>query len=302
MDERTARLGAFLRYQARTKEREARGRAVVGLVGGADVDPGAAEPLERQRARALLLNREDLTAEIGQTPAASRKLFEAIIGKDDTLPRRFFLQGERAARPVGRLVIQMNSSGIRYGTGSLVSQHLVLTNNHVIESEDVARHGLLELGYYELEKDTFPAEHQSFQIKPDKFFHTSEELDYTLVGVENTNGHSATADYGRVELLGASGKALIGERVNIVQHAGGRPQVISIRENTTVDIFDQWVQYTADTEPGSSGAAVFNDEWHLVAVHHASAPTGRSGADSVVNEGVRVSAIVDDLQKAVQPA
>ncbi|MEY9634104.1 V8-like Glu-specific endopeptidase [Bradyrhizobium japonicum] len=299
MDERTVRLGALLRYKQRSQPREARGRAVVELLCGADIDPSAAEPIERQKTRAQLLNLEELRNDIGQDPKASRKLFEAVIEKDDTLPRRFLFQGEAAARPVGRIVIRMSASNIRYGTGSLVSRHLLLTNNHVIDSEDTGIRGFLELGYYELAPNMLPAEHQTFQIRPDKFFYTSEDLDYTLVGVENDNGYATTAAYGQVDLLSASGKALIGERVNIVQHSGGRPQVISIRENTTADVFDQWVHYTADTEPGSSGAAVFNDEWQLVALHHASVPTGRDAAGSLVNEGVRVSAIVDDLKRAL---
>lgn len=300
MDQLSARV--LLRYVARAKERGARGKAMVDLIRGADIDPSAAEPIERQKSRAQLLNLETLSTQLGTDPSASRKLFEAVIGKDDTLPRRFFLQGERAARPVGRIVSQLDAGTTRYATGLLVSQHLILTNNHVIESEGTALRSVMELGYYDLGANTFPPEHQAFRLQPDKFFHTNETLDYTLVGVENTNGSAETAEYGRVELLAASGKALIGERVNIVQHAGGRPQVVSIRENLTIDVFDQWVHYTADTEPGSSGSAVFNDEWQLVALHHASAPTGDGGSESFVNEGVRVSAIVDDIESAFNSA
>jgi hypothetical protein len=43
--------------------------------------------------RARLLNREDLVEDLGQNTGASKKLFEAIIGVDDTLPRRFLTLG-----------------------------------------------------------------------------------------------------------------------------------------------------------------------------------------------------------------
>jgi hypothetical protein len=38
---------------------------------------------------------------------------------------------------------------VRYGTGALVSSHLAITNNHVLESEGLAANAFIELGYYE---------------------------------------------------------------------------------------------------------------------------------------------------------
>jgi endonuclease G len=296
MDEKAARLGALVRCLSRRKIRNERGLALAELLHGRDIDPTIIETLGRQRARATMLNREDLTTELGQSPAASRKLFEAVIGKDDTLPSRFLTRGEAAAHAVGRITVRLEDGSGRYGTGSLLSHHLVITNNHVLESEDAARQATFELGYYETAPDTFPSTHQSFAIQPDKFFYTTEMLDFTLVGVATDNGSASTADYGALSLLAESGKALIGERVNIIQHAGGRPQSVSIRENQVVDIFDQWIHYAADTAPGSSGSPVFNDEWQLVGIHHASIPSGSNGG--VVNEGIRASMIVQELTRA----
>ena len=299
MREDITRLGALVRFKQRMAVRQVRGRALIELLRGNDVDPSLIEPLDRQRTRAQLLHLETLSTRIGQDPSASRRLFEAVIGKDDTLPRRFLTYGEEAARAIGLITVRTND-GAAGGTGSLVSQHLVITNNHVLASEEVAQRAVLELGYYELDADTFPSTRQIFRIDPGKFFFTSEDLDFTLVGVETDNGSASTAGYGSLDLFFDSGKALLGERVNIIHHAGGRPQMISIRENTIIDVFDEWIHYMADTAPGSSGAPVFNDEWQLVAIHHASVPIGGSDEDGgIVNEGIRISAILRELNNAL---
>ena len=59
------------------------------------------------------------------------------------------------------------------------------------------------------------------------------------------------------------------------------------------------LHYTADTDGGSSGAPVFNDEWQLVALHHGAA---EDESGTPVNEGIRVSALVDWLKgEAISP-
>ena len=65
------------------------------------------------------------------------------------------------------------------------------------------------------------------------------------------------------------------------------------------------LQYSCDTEPGSSGSPVFNNQWKLVALHHASVvvdgPDGRHAPDAdpgarYLNEGIRLSAIATWLE------
>ncbi|MCJ2181064.1 trypsin-like serine peptidase [Novosphingobium album (ex Hu et al. 2023)] len=293
MDVNNARLCAAVRMVERGPARRARGAALAEFMGGADVDPTLIEPIDRQQARAKLLHMESLGTQIGKTPEASRKLFEAVIGKDDSLPRRFLASGDAAARAVGRVIVH---GGALYGTGSLIGSRVMITNNHVLPDTDTADGSAIELGYYEPVPGQAAFEGQSFPLDPDLFFYTSEDLDFTLCGVQSEIDGRSTANFGALDLFWESGKALVGERVNIVHHAGGRPQVLSIRENAMVDIFDDWLHYLADTEPGSSGAAVFNDEWQMIALHHASVPTGDG---SVMNEGVRVSSIVAHLVGAM---
>jgi endonuclease G len=294
MDEQMCIAAASLRVAARAPIREARLEAVNDLLAGKDVDLSLIDPVERQRTRADLLNLEGSRALIGTAPEESRKIYEAVIGADDTLPRRFLGLGDLAARPVGRIVVQQGGQ-VLYGTGSLISQRVLITNHHVLQSADDARNGVIELGYYEVGSNSFSSERAVFPLDPDTFFWTNEALDYSLVAVRPQAGAARTAPFGKVDLLAPSGKALIGERVNIIHHPGGKPQSISIRENRVADTFDQWIHYVADTSPGSSGAAVYNDEWQLVALHHASVPDGQGG---IVNEGIKVSAIVQDISQS----
>jgi endonuclease/exonuclease/phosphatase family metal-dependent hydrolase len=57
---------------------------------------------------------------------------------------------------------------------------------------------------------------------------------------------------------------------------------------------DKVLRYRTDTEPGSSGSPVFNNDWQLVALHHAGY---REDGGTAVNEGIRISAIVAHLMR-----
>src|SRR5262249_30789464 len=60
-----------------------------------------------------------------------------------------------------------------------------------------------------------------------------------------------------------------------------------------VDVFDEFLHYEADTQPGSSGSPVFNDQWELVALHHASVPAPEHPElGKFVNEGIRISRLL----------
>jgi hypothetical protein len=82
------------------------------------------------------------------------------------------------------------------------------------------------------------------------------------------------------------------ELVNIVQHPDGRPKEVALQENEVTRVQDKLIHYRTDTEPGSSGSPVFNNDWELVALHH----SGERFPDGTAeNEGIRISAIVAHL-------
>jgi V8-like Glu-specific endopeptidase len=198
---------------------------------------------------------------------------ERLVGGDDLVSVSFLSRGVAAAATVGRISLDAAGGSPRgFGTGSLVSPRLLLTNHHVLDSAPAAAASLVELGYEEvtLGRRT-PGE--AFTLQPDALFVTDAALDFTLVAVSPVSaGGRALADYGHNRLIEQTGKVLVGEALNIVQHPDGRPKVVALRENELVTILDDFLHYRADTNPGSSGAPVYNDQWQLVALHHSGVP------------------------------
>ncbi|MFB4313875.1 DNA/RNA non-specific endonuclease [Actinomadura sp. 21ATH] len=225
---------------------------------------------------------------------------EKIINTVDYVGVRYLDAGVAAARTVGRVNIRDESGRpAGYGTGSLVSPALLLTNHHVLPDAGTARGSLIEFDYQD-GADGRPLETTAYPLDPDRFFLADADLDFALVAVRAPAGGLAAFGYNR--LIEAEGKAIIGEFVTIVQHPRGDKKQVALRENRIVDIPERFLHYATDTEPGSSGSPVFNDQWEVVALHHASVPVpDREEDGGFVNEGVRISRICRLLREAPLP-
>ena len=258
-----------------------------------------------ERARRLGLTSEvDRLAAGEDREVAGTRLLEMVIGRSNFLGARFLSDGARAARSVGRIALEIGAER-RLGTGVLVAPRLVMTNHHVIANEEEAVSGRVQFNYVE-QRDGSIGTVSEYALRGDEFFVTDEELDFSIVAIEEmSTGGIPASSWGWHPLFGQTGKAIVGERVNILQHPDGRPQEVAIHENLVVDVFDSWVHYTTDTQAGSSGAPVFNNNWELAALHHAAvslddAAGGDDGGGSgdgphLLNEGVRISSIVARL-------
>ncbi|GAA0960869.1 DNA/RNA non-specific endonuclease [Virgisporangium aurantiacum] len=227
--------------------------------------------------------------------AAAGAILERIIQTDDLLGVGYLDGGVAAARAVGRVNIRDERGRLAgYGTGFLVAAGLLLTNHHVLPDARVARFSSVEFDYQD-GPDGRALPLQGFRLDPGRLFLADKNLDFALVAVAATP--SALARFGFNRLLGAEGKAIVGDFVTIVQHPGGEKKQIAIRENRIVDLVDEFVHYETDTEPGSSGSPVFNDQWEVVALHHAAVPTPNSDElGGMINEGVRVSRLLAHLR------
>jgi len=239
-----------------------------------------------------------------------------VFGRDDFLPMHYLSSGLRAARPVGRIQVRdMLGHHQQFGTGFLISPGLMLTNHHVLSSDEAAMRSQIEFDVQE-DENFIELPRKTFRLNPDRFFYASERLDFAIVAVAPRSSEGGLlADLGSLPLIEESGKALIDEPVTIIQHPEGGFKRIALRENKILGLVDDFIQYTTDTSISSSGAPVFNDQWQVVALHHrAVAQRNKKGQrltvnhriwtemmdvgtiEWVANEGVRISSIVADLK------
>jgi Trypsin-like peptidase domain len=124
---------------------------------------------------------------------------------------------------------------------------------------------------------TFNCGGLSATLTPEEAFITNPELDFTLVAVAPTSddGETSLTNYGFLRLDPTLHKVEPLEFVTIIQHPNSLPKQIAIRENQVLqigdeqdDVKDNFLWYASDTDPGSSGSPVLNDNWQVVAIHH----------------------------------
>jgi endonuclease G, mitochondrial len=194
-------------------------------------------------------------------------------------------------------------------TGFLIGPRLLITNNHVLSSPAEATQTEAEFNY-EHDIDGVMRRAVQYNLDPGQLFYTSTELDITLVAVAPMSDYGVPIErHGWLPLLPLSGKSVDGEWISIVQHPNGTAKQIAIHASQIIKldpakvpgVTENFIQYTTDTEPGSSGSPVLNDQWQVVAIHHKAipAPPKRGGDGEIrwlANEGVRVSAIFNHLE------
>ena len=286
---------AEARFAARREAREGAG----GLEGIIDFDALAAIDARRE-----MLHPDDGLG------------LERILGTSDLVEINFLDIGRRSGRPVGRIQVRDLAGRVReFGTGFVVSARLLLTNNHVLPAAESARNSLVDFDF-EDDESFKPRTPVVFGLDPDHFFYTNAALDFTLVAVRPiaNDAEVELRSFGHLPLYASKDKVLVDEYVAVIQHPGGAPKKVALRNNRIVDVFDDFVHYTTDTDRGASGSPVFNDQWQVVALHHAgvkkrdesgrilavdgSVWTPAMGDDRiayVANEGVRVSSILAHL-------
>jgi len=291
----------------------------------------AVEKPERILSRMDQLGLHQEMVQLASSMAAGRSLdafnpLERIIGQSQLMSSYFLHLGAERARAIGRIVTE---GGVGFGTGFLISTRLLMTNNHVLENEGIAARCRVQFDYVVRSDGTIGAT-QIYRLVPSEFFLTSlaapdPNLDYTIVAVELVNSQGAElVRRGYIPLIATSGKLVVQDLANIIQHPGGEPQQVALRDSKVVESLEHFLRYEADTQPGSSGSPVFNDQWQLAALHHSGVPEEvRPGVYRLVdggewdtrqplsreqqlkiaarvkwiaNEGVRISSIVRNVQ------
>lgn len=211
---------------------------------------------------------------------------EAMIDANNLRPVSFLSQAIQRASAVAQIVVPQ----LGLGTGFMVADDCLMTNNHVLPSAASARDAYARFNY-ELGTDGQLSNGDYFRLRPDLFFITNERLDYSIVGVDENPG----IRYGSIALTRLP--LSLGQGVNIVQHPSGGPKQVALVDNDLVYYDQVFAQYLTDTLPGSSGSPVFDDNWQLIALHNSGGWLPEPGTQSTHfrNQGILISAILDDL-------
>ncbi|MEA2193281.1 MAG: hypothetical protein QOI73_3402, partial [Solirubrobacteraceae bacterium] len=172
------------------------------------------------------------------------------------------------------------------GSGFLIATDLLLTNHHVLPDEQTAAATVAEFNY-QIDWNGQAEPVRRFTCDA-SFFHNDEELDYAIVRVNDAPGDL----YGFVDLARRSDPT-VNDFVSIIQHPQGGPKKIAFTDNKVSAVFGDLVQYSTDTEPGSSGSPVFNQDWEIVGLHHRGGGlAGPDGTKYFTNEAIQIGSVV----------
>jgi endonuclease G, mitochondrial len=276
-----------------------------------DASPAQLSSAREKRERQKFL--QSLYAE----QSVADQLYERIIAGNDLQNANFLPRGALVARAVLRIVLKSANGAVRgYGTGFLVADQVLMTNHHVFPNSDSAHFATAEASY-ELGVDDSEQTPIRFALQPDRFFYPCNSLDFSLVAVasQDITGREPLAQFGWLPLIGGPGKANEGEWLNIIQHPKGERKQLCVRDNQLMKRDTDVLWYSSDSQAGSSGSPVLNNDWLVVALHHSGVPDMKDGnwltkdgrpfdksRDSeddikwIANEGIRVSRIIETLR------
>lgn len=202
----------------------------------------------------------------------------------------FLSRGVDRAASVCRIEVEGHGA---IGTGFLLSQDLLLTNYHVLEdgrlADDPSRWRLC-FGRMTSATGT-ETTGQTFQLadNPIVRFSPTDQLDYVLLRVESAILEANAIR--SVDYIQTSPKK--GTGIHVLQHPDGEAMKVVFGTNGITGVYehDGLIQYISQTSTGSSGSPCFNDDWQLIALHHAQ----RATTFGVVCEGILFSAIYPQI-------
>lgn len=253
---------------------------------------------------------------------------EALIfgpQRDTRLPFAFVEGARTVARSIARLAAPrifngQQQDGLGFGTGWLIAPGLLITNHHVIECRSAdessatptdfrlqAEQVMARFDFYR-EQDLIAE--PRLECRGAHLLASNEQLDYALLELIEAD---KIAD--REPLILAQGQPVLtrGNRLNIVQHPGGGALQYAIRNNFFVQMgsTNDFIRYQTDTEPGASGSPVCDDDWQVLALHHASTPVSQAQVPqevidglpvmtTILNEAIAIHSILADLPQPIR--
>lgn len=219
---------------------------------------------------------------------------------------------------------------IPVATGFLVGKNYLLTNFHVFNEKDKDYIKKFVVQFrYEQNALGQNARTVEYYLDPDSFCVSDEQLDYTLIRVKPREDYKdiglafpeAGENFGWLPMLMDSTLIappvtreqvkdiqeidseripyadLSGEPVFIIQHPRGAQRRIVLFNNQVQNIYQNFLQYQADADFGSSGSPILNSQWQLVGLHHAALVKWNEQKLEVQgNLGTRICEIVKHLE------
>jgi V8-like Glu-specific endopeptidase len=213
----------------------------------------------------------------------------AVVDSRDFLPISFLEKGN----DIQRCVAKVSDSE---ATGFLISPSLFITNNHVLRSREAAIKSTFEFNYQN-DIDNQPKPICPYYSKAEIFYTNPwAGFDYTIVKLTGKPGEK----WGYVSLINDACPQ-VGNNCIMIQHPDGRRKEIVLHNSVITDINPEGlIQYTTDSEAGSSGSPVFDIQWRVVALHydHGDIVYNQNAGKPIWknNKGLLVSTIIKNLK------
>jgi V8-like Glu-specific endopeptidase len=251
------------------------------------------------RLRELTMEAPVVEAPVGGSPEpvwrgfSDRDELERQIFDEPTLVDVAFLQrGTEIAPAVARLLVTL-PKGRCYGTAFRIGDDLLLTNHHVLfgaaDRKAIAVEAWL---HFELDVAGRPRQYQVIGCRPDTIAGDAQH-DWAVIRADGALPPGIP-----ILDLADAGSVATGDRVYVIQHPQGGMKKIGMHHNVVRYVDDDVVQYWTDTEPGSSGSPVFNEQWQLVALHHRSVEARAAGGREYRNQGRNIARVAAGIRAA----
>lgn len=186
---------------------------------------------------------------------------------------------------------------------SLLPQHeseiVFVTNAHVISRDfrDAARPADAEISFELAEPTntpTFSVAEVLFYSEPGALgekLQTLDALDLCVVRL-----YPPARGYAGLRIAESLPQRGPRTRAYVIGHPRAQSMQVSLHDSALLDYDDlpRLIHYRTPTEPGSSGSPVFDEEWKVIAVHHAGkgeAPRLNGAGSYEANEGVAIGAL-----------